>query len=151
MRVAVHGHCLRAVSGGLLACALLWVGVMGCQSSAPPLTTQEIHLKQLSIYYGQYTSANKGAGPKNENDLKAFIKKRATHLTDEQIAAMFVSPRDQKPYVVAYNVRMGPMPAEAPFVAYEQTGVEGKQYAADLLGGVQEVEAAEVQRRALKS
>jgi hypothetical protein len=134
----------------LAAAACWWTGA-GCQSSAPPPTQQEVHLKQLAVFYGQYTGAHQGNGPRNEADFKAFIKKRAAGIKDEEVNALFVSPRDQKPYVIAYNVRLGAMPQSGPpFVAHEETGVEGKYFAADALGGVQEVDQAELQQRVLK-
>jgi hypothetical protein len=132
---------------GLLVCGL----VAGCQESAPPPTVQEIHLKQLAVHYGRYTGQHQGSGPQNEADFKAFIKRSVSGITEQQLAELFVSPRDQKPYVIAYNIRLGAMPQSgAPIVAHEELGFEGKFFAADALGGVQEVDQAELKQRALK-
>ena len=105
----------------------------------------------MAIHYGRYTGSHQGSGPKGEADFKAFIKRSVPGITDQQLAELFVSPRDQKPYVIAYNVRLGAMPqGGAPIVAHEEVGVEGKFFAADALGGVQEVDQAELKQRALK-
>jgi hypothetical protein len=127
------------------------LALAGCSSpQASPPTPQEMHLKQLAVFYGQYTGAHQGSGPRNQADFKAFITQRAGGATAEDIDSLFVSPRDQKPYVIAYNVRLGAMPAgPPPVVAHEEIGVEGKHFAADALGGVEELEQVELKKRAL--
>jgi hypothetical protein len=56
--------------------------------------------------------------------------------------ALFVSPRDNQPYVVRYDLdRSQLMPGPTmPIIAYEQTGVNGNRYVADMVGGVREVD-----------
>lgn len=104
------------------------------------------------MLFGQYTSGHQGQGPRDESDFKAFIKQRVPGLSADEVDALFVSPRDQKPYVIMYKVRMGPIPSTGtPIVAHEETGVEGKQMAADFLGGVQELDKAEIEKRLVKA
>ncbi len=142
---------LLAAAWGLGLCASgLAISVSGCTSSAPPATPAQMQLKELATYYSQYTGVHQGRGPKNEADFKAFIQQRAGSMSSEQIDALFISPRDQKPYVIAYNVRLGAMPQTAPpVVAHEEIGVEGRRFAADVLGGVEEIDEAGLQKRSL--
>ena len=144
---------MRGEIAGRWVCAWFCAFLLaGCEGQAPPPTVQEVHLKELAVLFGQYTSSHQGQGPKDESDFKAFIKQRWPKLSQEQVDALFVSPRDQKPYVIMYKVRMGAIPSTGtPIVAHEEVGVEGKHFAADFLGGVEELDKAEIERRLVKA
>jgi len=135
---------------GLGLVALLVVGaVSGCggaQRKAREIS--ESNLKPLAILYGQYISRNRGRPPPNEAEFRAFIKslppERLAALTANRDAdSLFISPRDQKPYVVVYGGAKGPPgPGGAPVVAYEQEGSRGKRFVASSMGAIDEVDEA---------
>lgn len=119
----------------------------GCNEQNPPPTPQESHLKALAVCYGKFIQQNKGQPPKDEAEFKAFIQKLGPSQIPGGAAdldSLFISPRDRQPYVVRYGLdrsQMMPGP-NMPVVAYEQTGLEGKRYVADMVGGVREVDEA---------
>ena len=113
-----------------------------------PQTKTESHLQTLAVLYGQYMGENRGKSPPDEATFKAYIKKLpADRLMGKTVDELFVSPRDNQPYVIIYNVVMG-MPGIDPptVVAHEKTGTMGKRYVATGGGGVEEVDEARFQQ-----
>ncbi len=118
---------------------------LACTQQAPPPTQQEIHLKALAVCYGKFLASHQGRTPKNEAEFKAFVEQ----LPREQIpgapsdsSSLFVSPRDNQPYLIRYDIGPAMPGLHAPVIAYEQTGVDGKRYVANLLGAVEQVDEA---------
>jgi hypothetical protein len=105
---------------------------------------EESNLKPLAIFYGRFIGQHRGRPPASEKELKEFIQAAGTkelagfHVTD--VDSLFISSRDQKPYVVLYgnDARAG----KATVVAYEQEGKGGTRFIANDLGNVQEVDEA---------
>jgi hypothetical protein len=138
--------------GAWAGIALVCVSTSGCGSSADPEQLEESNLKPLAVFYGQFISQHQGRQPANEAEFKEFVRS----LPSEQLAgfnvtdpeSLFVSPRDGKPYVVVYA---GPEDSSgvvgAPVIAYEQVGVRGKRYVANLMGQVEEVDEAGFKER----
>jgi hypothetical protein len=125
---------------------LILVIAGGCRGGGRSNQAQETStLKPLAVFYGSYISQHGGKRPASEEEFKAFIKdpKNAGQLKLFQITNvddLFISPRDREPYVVIYGKTSsagGP-----PVVAYEKTGVEGKRFVVNALGGVEEVDEA---------
>lgn len=120
---------------------LLLSSVLGCTDTAESEITQEqdLALKALAMAYGQFTAQNRGRPPKSEEHLRKFLDKNS-HILDgyaiESVDDVFISPRDNEPYVVVYGKR-------AKIVAYEATGLDGKRFVADELGIAREVDEAE--------
>ena len=130
-----------------LVCLSMLVVLGGCGGGRKPQPKSEAHLQALAVFYGRYLSQNRGRPPADEKAFKQFLAKFdpsefkgfGLSTADE----MFVSPRDNQPYVVRYNVPVGPPGPQGPSaVAYEQTGVDEKRYVAFALGGVEEVDEA---------
>lgn len=124
----------------LLLCASLSVLSIGCSAPAPEVSEeQDGTMRALAMAYGQYVSQNRGRPPKDEKRLRKFVEDKQ-HILDtfgvESIDDMFVSPRDNEPYVVNYGKK-------ARVVAYEKVGVDGKRMIAEDLGVVREVDEAE--------
>ena len=129
----------KALFPGLSLLGVIGFGVcflgLGCGGGSKEFTVTETNLKQLAILYGQYLASNRGKAPSSEPEFKNFLKKmdrerlEAFQVTD--IDKLFVSPRDNQPYVVVYRGQggLGP-PGGATVIAYEQTGVDGKRYVA---------------------
>jgi hypothetical protein len=132
-------------------CALMALVLSGCSSGLPPETAaQEEHLRQLAYMYGRYMAMHQGQVPGSEREFRAFIEQlgpeeRSRFGVGEELDSLFVSPRDKQPYAVAYQKPFG-LPGQE-LIAYEQAGVNGKRYIADLLADVREVEEAEFRQR----
>lgn len=102
-------------------------------------------MKILGLLYGQYSGQHRGQPPANEAQFKQFIEKNDAFLKQRQLdlASVFVSERDGKPYVVLYGPPKGPYDLIGqPVVAYEQDGVNGKRFVANTMGAVEEVDEA---------
>jgi hypothetical protein len=100
------------------------IGCAGCGSdnTAPPT---EISLRKLASFYGRYISTHKGSGPKNEAELRAFIKEQSPEI---DIDDLFRSARDGQRYVVVYLGAAQAAPGTV--VAYEKEGKSGKRFVA---------------------
>lgn len=129
---------------------LVSLGVIaaGCRhQGAAELAPAESNVKNIAIFYGRYMSQNRGQTPPDEEALKKFIASHpATELADLKITdvePLFVSPRDQQPYVVLYGVKLPPpSPTGSPVIAYEKDGVGGRRFVAFANAGVEELDDA---------
>lgn len=126
------------------------LGTLGCGGAQEQARRQEeSRLKPLAIFYGQFTGQHRGKPPTSEAEFKEFIRTQgAEQLASFQVnnlETLFVSERDEKPYVVLYgeaSKNSPPGPAGAPVVAYEQQGVGGRRFVASSMGAVEEVDEA---------
>jgi hypothetical protein len=117
----------------------------GCSQDAPPPTVQQIHLKDLAVAYGRFIASHRGQSPKDEKEFKAFVQTMLPYLPSKptDVDSLFVSPRDNQPYVVRYGASSAVSGSgQAPVVAYEQQGVDGNRFIATILGAVEEVDEA---------
>ena len=136
-----------------LVCALSLPTLSGCSQPAEvPQEEPVVHLKALSVLYGRYVGSHRGQSPPSEEAFKKYIaalpKGELESLKVENIDSIFVSPRDNQPYKVKYNIPLPPPgPDGAPVVAYEQTGEGGERYVATSLGEVQLVDQAKFGQR----
>ena len=122
-----------------IACLALCVLAAGCTSKAyVPKGDEAEHLRQLAVGYMRYVTENKGKSPTSERQFKQFLG--SLGYDRAKIEGLFVSPRDAKPYVVAYNVPL--TGATAVVVAHEQDGVDGTRYIAFDFGGVEMADEA---------
>jgi len=130
----------------LLAAAGLASLLVGCSNSAQEAAQESSNIKPLALFYGQYVGRHQGTPPPNEAEFKAFVKENQATVQGLTIAdadALFVSSRDNKPYVVIYGAASGPPgPGNQPVVIYEQEGVNGMRYVSSSLGAVEEVDEA---------
>ena len=51
--------------------------LVGCQKAPTFSETESSNLKPLAVMYGRFIGANRGRGPKDEKELKEFIKARS--------------------------------------------------------------------------
>jgi len=125
---------------------LLFVAVTGCQKGRKEVPTEETRIKNLATVRGQYIGKNKGQLPPNVDALKAFAKT----LSPEQLKGfgvegdvdqLFVSPRDNEPYVYRF-VKEGGVPGVGANVVvfYEKTGKNGKRWVAYSTTQIEEVD-----------
>lgn len=119
--------------------ALLGCLYTGCSNQASVVETPlaPVHERLLIIgraYIGHLQE--RGAPPKNEQQLRAMLSE------EENIPELFLSPRDEKPFVICWNVDLnGPLPwaKSLPIIAYEQQGVDGSRYVLTTMRSVEPV------------
>ena len=124
----------------------------GCGgSSATAVAEQSSTLKPLAVLYGRFQGEHRGQPPANEAEFKAYAQTSAKPMLDalgiQNVDSLFVSNRDNQPYVVLYGPLTGP-PGKSgqPVFAYEKVGVNGHRLVATSLGDVQEEVRAETER-----
>lgn len=127
---------------GLIAILTL---VLGCRGSNEEAAKRnESNLKPLAILYSKYRVSHRGQAPANEKAFKEYIstipEEQRKRFHAEDVDALFISPRDNKPYRIIYKdtARRG----QSDVVAYEQEGAGGKRWVARDLGIVDEVDEA---------
>jgi hypothetical protein len=84
----------------------------------------------------------KRKGPANEQELREFAKgltakEKDEYLIGEDVESIFVSSRDNQPFVIKYNLNLAPG-GETRAVAWETTGENGRRYVALSMGYVEE-------------
>ncbi len=129
---------MRCFSAGatLLVFSILFCG---CACRGGP-SAAEAGLKLLAVQYGRFVSQNKGMSPPGPQEFKDFIGQNSTL---EDVDKIFISPRDQQPFVIVYNLRLGaPDKYGGPAIIYEQTGVAGKRLVALPTTRIEEVDEA---------
>jgi hypothetical protein len=99
----------RWVSVAVVAAAVTLAS--GCSGGGgTPQPETEIHLKKLAGLYMKYVQTHQGRGPKSEAEFKEFGKAQNTPDLD----SMFVSPRDNQPYTIIYNLSVIPQTGAGP-------------------------------------
>jgi len=127
----------------LICCgAAIVCGVaLGCGPKvAPPEPDAKVRLTKLLRLYQVYVQKNR-KGPPNESALRDFgqklsPKERDEYRIDDDLDGIFPSPRDNRKYVVRYNLKIHPASMRA--VAWEAEGKDGKRYVALSIGYVEE-------------
>ena len=121
-------------------CLVIGAGLLAGCARTPPPSENEIAFRKLAAQYGQFVARNKGQTPPNEKALKDFIKQNAG-VAPEEVDKMFISSRDNQPYVIIYGQKMGaPGGNTSQVIAYEQTGVSGKRMVALATTQIEEVD-----------
>jgi hypothetical protein len=127
--------------GTLVVCALLNGCGVGHRASQE---REQSNLKPLAVFYGQFIGQHRGQPPANEKEFKEFIRslgaKQVAGFDVSDVDSLFISSRDQKPYVVLYG-KNAPLGKDR-VVAYEQEGKGGKRFLATDVGNIQEVDEA---------
>jgi len=123
----------------------------GCGSHKESLARATSGLKKLALVYGRFLSQSRGQPPASEAEFKKFAQSlRPADLKAfgiDDIEQVFISERDEKPYVVIYGKPQGPPgPGGSPVIAYEQEGKAGKRWVASVVGAVEEVDEARFQQ-----
>lgn len=85
---------------------------------------------------GSYSGQNKGKMPATIDELKKFAKRQGTDPGSD----LFVSSRDNEPFVVVSTVKMTvPGVGDKKIALHEKTGVGGRRYVAYTTVEVEEV------------
>jgi hypothetical protein len=132
-----------------LTLSVALVALVGC-SQQPPMTTSDppakLRLDRILEFYTRYDREKKKPPP-DEAVLKEYIRglpadqKQGFGMT-ENVDDLFVGPRDNKPYVVRYKVRIDPG-GESEAIAWEATATGGVRFVALSNGYVQEYDDAQ--------
>jgi hypothetical protein len=134
----------RARSCVIAALAFLLAGLeLGCNNGSSGVTETEgkTRLTRLLRLYQVYVDKKK-KGPANEQDLRDLAQKltpqeREDFLIGDDLQGIFISPRDNQPFVIKYNLNLAPGGATQS-VAWEAKGQNGKRYVALSVGYVEE-------------
>ncbi len=117
--------------------------MIGCGGRSQSADTESSNLKPLAVFYGRFVSSNRGRGPKDENELKEFIKSRPQadldNLGVKDVESLFTSSRDKKPYKFKFESKPGVPGQSSTIFAWEQDGVGGTRFVAGTLGEIKEV------------
>ena len=121
----------------LLLATMAFFAGCGTVAESEDVAEQRSNLRALAAAYGSYVKNNRGRVPKNEKSFRKWIEKQGSveDFGAQSLDEMFISSRDDEPYVVVYG-----KPKKV--VAYEAVGIDGSRYIADDLGIVQEVDEA---------
>lgn len=145
-----HRPAARTVVLGLAAC--LWA--TGCKDPQRQEPEVERNLKALAVCFGRYVSQNRGQGPPNEAEFKKFIRSQTAELeglglTAADVDGLFVSPRDNQPFEIAWKATVGPPgpDGQSNMIIWEKTGLNGKRYVANGLVKIEEIDEATFQQR----
>src|SRR5207245_7605885 len=123
-------HLRKVVCGQtVLGLVALLPFVIGCgQRIEPqPLSPGEARIRKFGLIYQEYMGSQHKR-PASTDELKAWAKKisktRLGELEIPDVEEVFVSPRDQHPYVLVRGV----LTATWQVVAQEEVGEGGKRY-----------------------
>jgi len=115
---------------------------VGCgeKTESEDVVEQRSNMRTLCVAYGNYTKSHRGRPPQSEKSFRAWIEKEGpdflTNLGIDNLDDIFISTRDNEPYVIVYGKKKR-------IVAYEAVGVDGKRFISDNLGVTTEVDEAE--------
>ena len=102
----------------------------GCGSQKKSLAREQSGIKKLSVVYGRFLSQHRGQPPANEAEFKKYVQSLPpadlTSFGVDDSNRIFISDRDEKPYIIIYGQPKGPPgPGGSPVIAYEQEGKVG--------------------------
>ncbi|MEO2047970.1 MAG: hypothetical protein ABGX16_15530 [Pirellulales bacterium] len=130
-------HRLPWIHSLLLMAVVTCMAIVGCsQKSQVPTGKPAENIRKLALAYVQSSSTNRGIGPKDKQSLIKFMVHRIG-LSEQEADKLFVSPRDNHPYVILWGIAlegsgpMGPRPPKPKIIAYEKSGADGTRYVAD--------------------
>jgi hypothetical protein len=137
----MHTRYLRGAIGVFLVASL------GCNRDKTAELVGDMNksnIQRVSNMYAAYQNMKSSAGPKDEADLKAWIKEYDPHklsmmkIDPNNLDGLFTSERDGKPFKIRYKVGGGRGSVEA--VVFEQDGVGGKKQVGFTGGRVDDVD-----------
>jgi hypothetical protein len=121
------------------ACAglLTALAACGCASGNARETAEALHIKKVYALAHAFREENRGQVPRNLEALKTWATKGGKAADPD-----FLSPRDQKPYVLLAV----PSPINL-VMLHEKEGKDGKKYVVNVGGSASEVDDAELKRQ----
>jgi hypothetical protein len=144
---------IRNGAAGALA-ALVLAGLTGCGKdsiSREVAAMNTSNIQRLANVYSAFQNYKGGRGPKDEAELKTFIREfdpsklEMMGISASNVDVLFTSDRDGKPFRIRYKVGGGRGSVSA--VIFEQEGKDGtKQVAYTGNSKVEDVDATTYQR-----
>ena len=118
-------------SSAALAACLAQAGCGGA-AVAPPQSDAQERVARVMALIRAYVDKNQKPPP-NEQALRDFgatltPEERSAYLVGDDLENIWVSPRDQKKFLVKYNLR--PEPAVTRALVWEETGLNGMHWVA---------------------
>ena len=120
----------------LSAIALLGLIILqaGCSSGPDMKDVYDSNIKRLHVCYTMFMEDHGYNGPKDEAEFKDYLKNNPTaiymmkriDLTPENVDEIFVSDRDNEPFIVKYGLTGVADHA----IIFEKTGLDNKRYVA---------------------
>jgi hypothetical protein len=133
----------------LLVVVVCLLGLASCSGKAPPPPKHDIQIRELwHVYFEYMVKTFKQEGASNAEELNAWATKnmpsdRLKKMAVYDLAAAFVSPRDNLPYIVrSFNKSK----KDGGVVIHETTGLNGKRFVAYGTGEVAELTEEEFQQ-----
>jgi len=129
--------------------AICIVLAMGCNSQSTQIGTHSTkQLRLLGTLYGQYMAQHNGRAPANEKQFREFVlanQTRSGKEVTEAVDALLHSPTDGQPLRICYGELTGQVsPNGYPWIAHEQTGVNGMIKIISARGELDEVNKEEL-------
>lgn len=133
--------------------AIVTAFLVGCSSDKTKKNVAALNatnIQRVSNLYAAHQTYKNGQGPKNEAEFKQFVrdfdptKLDMMGIDPANVDAIFVSERDNQPFVIRYQVGGGRGSVDP--VVFEQTGVGGKKQVGFTGGKVEEVDDATAEK-----
>jgi hypothetical protein len=124
------------------------VEIAGCGGQSKSHDRDLADINTIATVYRSYTKEY-GEPPPNEQAFRKYVNSlpmdKREQLKAVDVDGIFVSPRDQLPYVVGYGeATNGRIPD---CFVYEKEGLEGKRWVANIMGYVSELDEAELSKK----
>ena len=95
----------------------------------------------LGTIYGEYMAHHGGSAPSSEQVFVSHLSQEKK-LGNEAVQRLLCSPRDGEKLVMRFGKLAGPLSENGyPWIACEQTGVDGKRYLVSARGELLEVDS----------
>lgn len=126
----MHGM-RRLIAGGAVAALVALAGCSRDNTARDVAAMNTSNIQRVANLYSAFQAYNGGRGPATEAEFKDFIarydagKLKMMGVKADDLAGLFTSERDGKPFKVRYKVGGG-RGAAAP-VVFEQDGKDGKR------------------------
>jgi hypothetical protein len=141
---AINRHfCELLISLGFIVAAGCGSGQSG--GDAAPDTS---HIKELTTLYVSYMNRNAGRPPASDAEFKKYVADNGGPLLESvgtSAEQLFVSPRDNEPYVILYGSEAAKLLRHG-IVVHERSGVDGRRLVGYRGGFVNEVDEAEFRK-----
>jgi hypothetical protein len=132
-------------------CLIALITLAGCGGPDPLTSPTAARLRGLANMYLSYAVAKNGGGPANEEVLKKYlhsvdaIQLETSGIDPKAIDSVFISERDQQPFVVLYGQSFTRITGDSQQpLAYEKTGKNGRHLIAYINAKVDHVDDAKL-------
>ncbi len=125
--------------------------VFGCssQEAGTGAAADTSRIKELTTLYTSFMNRNAGRPPATESEFKQYVAERGEPLFKSAgvstAAELFVSPRDNEPYVILYGNEAAKLISRG-IVVHERTGVGVRRLIGYRIGSIEELDEAEFRK-----